>query len=211
MSAIRQAFKHAATTLLPSQFWLVKRPAACRSVALTFDDGPHPEYTPQVLDILADQRATATFFVIGERAEQHPDLIRRIVAEGHTLGNHTWTHSEPNVTSAETFLVEVRQTQQYLQDLTGQPISLFRPPKGQLTVCKTWGLWGLGQQIVLWSTDPKDYRTGSETELAHWARTSVPQAGEIILLHDAFSHAIPQLALLISRYRDQYGLRCTAL
>lgn len=211
MSLFRQTIKQAATAFLPSQFWLVRRPASLREIALTFDDGPHPEYTPRVLDQLAAAQARATFFVVGECAERYPELIQRIVAEGHTLGNHTWSHSEPATTNWDQLSGEVCRTRQLLLDLTGQTIDQFRPPKGQLTARKTVGLWGLRQQIVLWSADPKDYRDGCAEEMADWAHTFVPRPGEIILLHDAFPNAIPHLTSFIARCRDEHGLSCTPL
>src|SRR5688572_27930175 len=105
MSIVRQAVKALMTVGLPPQRWLVRGPRQrltdAPTISLTFDDGPHPEHTPRVLEELRRWGLTATFFVIGREVERHPDLVTRIVNEGHALGNHTFTHSEPAATSAE--------------------------------------------------------------------------------------------------------------
>ena len=96
--------------MIPNQMFMVRgnknyAPEE-NSISLTFDDGPDVDYTPGILDQLRIHDISATFFVIGEKAQSHPELIRRIVAEGHELGNHTFTHSEPAQTSAELFKQE---------------------------------------------------------------------------------------------------------
>ncbi|MFO1020271.1 MAG: polysaccharide deacetylase family protein [Planctomycetales bacterium] len=182
-------------------------PAVTRDVALTFDDGPHPEYTPRLLDELAEHDIRATFFVVGNRAEQHPDLIRRIVAEGHELGHHSWTHSEPNQTSAGQLLDEVRWSIALLEDLTGKPSSLFRPPKGQLTWRKMRRLWELKQTIVLWNVDPRDYAMTDAGQIRAWGESYAPRAGDILLFHDNHPHCIEAVRLLARKPEFQRDWR----
>src|SRR5207248_3179366 len=121
--------------------FLVRGPRPSNSVCLTFAHGPPPVHTPQVLDALKAAGVPATFFVVGERAERHPTLIRRIVSEGHTLGHHSFTHSPPPLTPAAQLLDEVRRTGTLLRDITGRAPTLFRPPHGKLTTRKALGLW----------------------------------------------------------------------
>lgn len=193
MSALRQRLKSALTAILPQSWLLTHGPRTSASgqteIALTFDDGPHPEHTPRLLDVMAASGVTGTFFVIGERAERHPELIRRIADEGHEIGNHTWTHSEPSQTPAARFLAEVARTRRLIGDLTGRDCRLMRPPKGALSVGKALGLWRQRQTIALWNSDPKDFAMTSETELAHWLHEYRPQSGDIVLLHDNHPHA----------------------
>lgn len=202
MNSLRQAARLALATALPRRRLLVRGPrrgsaaAAAREgqhppaefkrpeIALTFDDGPHPEHTPRVLDALAAHGLRATFFVIGEQAEQHPGLVRRIALEGHTLGNHTWTHSEPAQTSTHDFLEEIRRTGQLLADLTGRPCDLVRPPKGKVTAGKLLGLWRSRQTVVLWNVDPRDYRMRSQEEMTAWLDRQAWSQGDVVLLHD---------------------------
>lgn len=193
MSQLRQLLKSIFTAALPKSLLLTHGPRRASGpieIALTFDDGPHPEHTPQLLDVLAEVGARGTFFVVGERAEQHPDLIRRIANEGHELGNHTWSHSEPSQTSTTQFLDEVAQTRRLLQDLTGHDCRLTRPPKGSLTIGKTLGLWRQQQTVTLWNIDPKDFVMPDRTAMSQWLDRYQPQAGDIVLLHDNHSQAV---------------------
>lgn len=200
MNVLRQAMKRLLTACLPADRWLVRGRTAHgipgRAISLTFDDGPHPVYTPLVLDRLQMFGWKGTFFVIGERAIQYPDLIARIVDDGHELGNHSFTHSEPKVTPAHIFLDEVRETRELLEQQTRQPVSLLRPPKGELSWSKLRGLWREQQTIALWSVDPKDYRPHRDLELRRWAATYEPRHGDIVLLHDAFPHVLSLLDTL---------------
>ncbi len=200
MNILRQIVRRLLTACLPAERWLVHGRRAHgtngRAISLTFDDGPHPEITPQVLDRLQMFGWKGTFFIIGERALAHPELIRRIVREGHELGNHSFTHGEPAETSCETLIDEVRSNRQLLGQLTGRFVSLMRPPKGQLTWAKLRGLWRERQTVVLWNVDPKDYRHDCETELRKWAATYAPQHGDIVLLHDAHPQVLTILDTL---------------
>lgn len=202
MNPLRQSIKSIMTRLLPRQRMLDRGPSTAAGIALTFDDGPHPEYTPRLLDELQKFEIQATFFVVGQAAERHPALTRRIVAEGHTIASHTYTHSEPRETSASSMLEEVRRSLALIEDLTGESPTLFRPPKGQLSLAKTLGLWNLQQTIVLWNQDPRDYRAASPTGILPWIDGYRPTAGDIVLLHDTHPHciaAIEPLAQLATR------------
>jgi peptidoglycan/xylan/chitin deacetylase (PgdA/CDA1 family) len=188
---------------LPRRLFLVRGPASGNAVCLTFDDGPHPEHTPRVLDVLKQARVPATFFLIGERAERHPDLVRRIAAEGHVLGHHTFTHGDPSRTSARQVREEVRRTGEVLVSLTGREPTLFRPPLGKVTAAKLFGLWRDGQTVVLWSVDPKDSARRSEEEVRDWFDRHPLQGGDIVLLHDDRPHAAAILPGLIERTRKR--------
>lgn len=184
MNPLKQFAKLLITQLSPQEDWLIQARTQEKIFSWTFDDGPDPIHTPFVLDALHQVGARATFFVVGERAARYPDLIRRIVAEGHELGNHTWTHSEPAHTSAAAFLDEVDRTQDYLEVLTKIRPRWFRPPKGELTFGKWRGLVQRKLAIALWSQDPKDWRMKSADELVAWCNSTQPTPGEVILLHD---------------------------
>ncbi|NQV24578.1 MAG: polysaccharide deacetylase family protein [Rhodopirellula sp.] len=170
------------------------RPASC-AISLTFDDGPHPEFTPQLLDNLATVDIKGTFFIVGEKAQQHPDILKRIAAEGHEIGNHTWTHSEPRKTSTGQFHDEVTRTNDLIFNLTGTPCRLTRPPKGELSPGKILALLKLRQTIVLWNCDTKDYLMKSWVDMETWCLDFTPTHGDIVLMHDNHSFAATTAAL----------------
>lgn len=209
MSHFRQFLKSVFTAALPNSLLLTHGPRRALAseiieIAVTFDDGPHPEHTPRLLDALARTSARATFFVIGERAEQHPDIVRRIANEGHELGNHTWTHSEPSQTSTARFLSEVAQTRRLIQDLTGRDCCMMRPPKGALTIGKALGLWQQKQTVALWNVDPKDFAMPDDVTMSRWLNEYRPQSGDILLLHDNHPRAIVAVKQLTADHRIRF-------
>jgi len=174
-------------------------PPASRSVALTFDDGPHPEHTAAVLDRLRALGVRATFFVIGHKAEAHPDLVARIAADGHEIGHHSFLHTPPAETSALKLVGEARRTSELLERLLGKRPSLYRPPHGKLTPGKLVGLWALRQTIVLWNRDPKDFACGATEPIRRWFETEPLAGGDILLLHDVHPHIAPALDAVVER------------
>ncbi len=205
MNFFRQGIKSILTAVMPRDRILDCGPATAAGIALTFDDGPHPDYTPRLLDELHRFDIKATFFVVGKAVEQHPALMRRIVAEGHTVGSHTYTHSEPKYTSAAKLLDEVHRSLALIEDLTSQRPTLFRPPKGKLSLAKTLGLWKLRQTIVLWNQDPRDFRAALPAGILPWVASYRPTRGDIVLLHDTHPHCIPAIETLAHAVQ-QYGL-----
>ena len=199
MALLRQVLKQTLSATLSEGLLLVRGSAKRAAewtgdtsspvVSLTFDDGPHPEHTPRLLDSLAEAGIHATFFVIGERAQRYPYLIRRIVDEGHELGNHTLSHSEPREISAAAFGDEIARTRHLLHDLTGIECSLVRPPKGTLTIAKCLAAWSQYQTLVLWNIDPRDYAMKTRVEMDRWVESYTPRCGDIVLMHDRCPYA----------------------
>src|SRR4051794_35526563 len=160
-------------------------------VALTFDDGPDPKWTPQVLDILKAYNVKAAFFLVGANAEEYPDLVRRIVAEGHEIGNHTYYHPNLALCWPEHVRVELNATQLLLETITGRSTTLFRPPyaadtsPSRITELTPLQLaQDLGYLVVLENIDPQDWaRPGADIILQRVKQQR--RDGSIILLHDA--------------------------
>jgi peptidoglycan-N-acetylglucosamine deacetylase len=184
---------------LPRRLFMTSGPPASRALALTFDDGPHPEHTPAVLERLRALGVRATFFVIGHKAEAHPGLVARIVAEGHEIGHHSYAHTPPPETSALTLTAEARRTAALLGGILGRRPRLYRPPHGKLTPGKLLGLWALGQTIVLWNRDPKDFALGAVEPLRRWFQDEPLAGGDIVLLHDVHPHVAPALDAMVER------------
>ncbi len=209
-SPTRQIIRRAMSAVLPRRMFFTGGPAGDGSAAITFDDGPHPEHTPRVLDVLARRGVKATFFLIGRLAQRCPELVRRIAEEGHTIGNHSFEHSDPEQTTARALLDEVRQTDELLAGLVGPRARLFRPPKGRLTLVKLWGLWCAGQTVVLWNRDPRDYACRSADDLQQWVQRNPARGGDLFLFHDAFPHVASVLDKVIDQATDA-GLRLATL
>jgi peptidoglycan-N-acetylglucosamine deacetylase len=187
--SLRQAVRRGMSAGLPRRLFMVSGPTDRRAVSLTFDDGPHPVHTPALLDRLGKQGIRATFFVLGRNAEKHPEIVRRMAAEGHDVGHHSFTHGEPTATSARALVGESRRTARMLGDLLGRPPRLFRPPHGKITAGKALGLWATGQTIVLWNQDPKDFACGSAEVLRAWFAARPLSGGDVVLLHDVHPFA----------------------
>lgn len=159
------------------------------AVALTFDDGPDEEFTPLVLDVLAEHRAPATFFLVGRSARSHPELVRRILTEGHAVGSHTWSHPRPWEIGGLETLREYRAGRRALEDIAGRKIPLFRPPKGYLTGRIALAALALRMETWLWTLDPEDWQPGvTPSELV--ARLDGLRGGDVVLLHDGLEDAL---------------------
>ncbi len=153
------------------------------SVALTFDDGPDPTYTPQVLDVLAELGVSATFFCVGDRVAEHPEVVRRMVAEGHVVGSHTATHPDLPSLDQRHLVNEIRAGRDQLQAELGHDAPLFRPPHGDLALRTGVSARTLGLTTWLWTVDPEDWRPGVQAEaIVDGCEPTGP--GDVILLHD---------------------------
>lgn len=153
-------------------------------IYLTFDDGPDPDYTPRVLDLLELFQIRASFFVLGEACERFPALVRRISEAGHSLGNHTFSHCHPWAVSPRRAREEVRRAQHVIADACGDPPKLFRPPYGRQRGAMLKEAARLGMHTVLWTRSAIDWGMLAEIDsIGH--RLSRVKPGDILLCHDA--------------------------
>jgi peptidoglycan/xylan/chitin deacetylase (PgdA/CDA1 family) len=135
-------------------------------LALTFDDGPNPTWTPRLLDLLATHGVKATFFVLGKNAGLQPELVRRIVAHGHLLGNHSWGHLDLALAAANLVREEMLRSQQALQAISAKPVKFFRPPFGARRPVVLRTARELGMTPVLWNAMTSDWREPSARKIA---------------------------------------------
>lgn len=153
-------------------------------IALTFDDGPHSTYTPQILDLLSLYDAKATFFVVGERAEKHPEIILREIEDGHEIANHTYTH--PFSSSTDQLKMELEKTNKLIHSITGIYPVLYRPVGGNYNEHTVNAAVESGYKVVMWSwhQDTEDWkRPGTQKIINKVLSGTTP--GNIILFHDA--------------------------
>lgn len=152
-------------------------------VHLTFDDGPDPRWTPRVLEALALHGVTATFFMVGRRALAHPGVARAVAGAGHAVGNHSFSHRHPWRMGEADARREVRDGMTALEDICGQPVTLFRPPFGRTRRCMTVEAALCAQAVVLWDRSAIDWGPlGRSAWIAR--RLARVRPGEVVLMHD---------------------------
>lgn len=157
-------------------------------IALTFDDGPNTKYTPMLLDGLADRQVKATFFLIGENIEKNgnAEIVKRMQAEGHLIGNHTYHHVEITKVGNDEAYKEIMDTNELIESITGEKVQFMRPP---------FGLWqkDLEDKIdvfpVMWTIDPLDWATENVDEIVNKVVTKAKE-NDIILLHDCYDSSV---------------------
>lgn len=155
-------------------------------IALTFDDGPYPNYTRQLLEGLKKRNVKATFFILGKSAEEYPDVIETMYEDGHLIGNHTYHHVELTKVGREEFKEEILSTNKLLYELNGEYPQFIRPP---------FGAWEkeleteLGMIPVLWTVDPLDWCTENSSAVVQRVVTKVKE-NDIILMHDCYKSSV---------------------
>ena len=166
-----------------------------KRIALTFDDGPHPIYTPQMLELLKEEQVPATFFLLGENVELYGDVVKEIAKEGHLIGNHTYHHVQITSLSLEEACKEIQETSDLIEELTGTGTEYVRPPFG------TWNT-DLEERLnlipVMWSIDTKDWTTQN----VDWiVRETVKHAEDhdIILMHDSYQSTVDAVKRVIEQ------------
>ncbi len=166
-----------------------------KRIALTFDDGPHPRYTPQILDILKKYGVHATFFTIGINADTYEDLIKREIEDGHEIGNHTYHHYHTKDIQANILIADILACSKALEGKTGHAPRLFRPPEGICTdeikaLCEE-----MGYTIVMWSIDTRDWAKTPVAKIVSNIQKNICD-GSIILMHDFTGKNSPTPAVL---------------
>ncbi len=186
-----------------------------KAIALTFDDGPNAVNTLELLEVLEKHKAKATFFVLGNKAEKQPDMLKKMTQAGHEIGNHSYSHADFNGKSDEFILEEIKKTNDIINQITGHTPKFFRPPGGYLSYAMvdltkqeglTIGYW-------TWQQDSKDWRDGTTSvQIAKHIKKNI-KPGQIIVLHDGVSNGmqtVKAMDLLIPDL-NQLGYRLVTL
>ena len=181
-------------------------------VALTFDDGPSPKWTPLILEELEKAHVKATFFVLGEHVHKYPDIARRIVNEGHEIGNHSYTHRGLLLYKMSDIEKEIQDCEKIIKEATGITTRYFRPPKALLSEAEKEKINSLGYSVILWSLNSKDWVIFDDKYIFKYIVRNI-SPGDIILFHDSggvFSvdggdrhETVKTIPQLVKRLREQ--------
>ena len=157
-----------------------------KRIALTFDDGPHPRYTKELLDGLEERKVKATFFLLGTNIEGNEEIVKRMAEEGHLIGNHTYYHVDITRLSQEEACQEILDTSERITDITGQPVEYIRPP---------FGNWDKELECevmmipIFWSVDTLDWTTKNVDQIVQKVVTDIEE-NDIILMHDSYDSTV---------------------
>lgn len=178
---------------------LMEQSQAHPEVALTFDDGPSPKYTPLLLDGLKERNVRATFFLLGKNVKENQELVQRMQAEGHLLGNHTYNHVQLNKIPETTARQEILKTNNEIYEATGKYPEYMRPP---------YGAWKKNMELcvemlpVFWDIDILDWKSQNVDAILK-AAGEEPEDGSIILMHDEYQTSVEAALLLIDRLKEK--------
>ena len=178
---------------------LMEQSQAHPEVALTFDDGPSPKYTPLLLDGLKERNVRATFFLLGKNVKENQELVQRMQAEGHLLGNHTYNHVQLNKIPETTARQEILKTNNEIYEATGKYPEYMRPP---------YGAWKKNMELcvemlpVFWDIDTLDWKSQNVDAILK-AAGEEPEDGSIILMHDEYQTSVEAARLLIDRLKEK--------
>lgn len=170
-----------------------------KKIALTFDDGPHPVYTPMMLEVLKEKNVKATFFLLGEQVEKYPEIVKQISEEGHLIGNHSYKHEQLSKLSVEQACAKVNRTNELIKSITGNSPEYIRPPFGD---------WKdkLDCQVnmieVLWDVDTLDWSSQNKEKVIKKVVTKAEE-GDIILMHDSYETTVTATAEIIDRLEKE--------
>lgn len=198
--------------LLPDHLLCYRAKCESGEYVLSFDDGPHPEHSKLILDILSSKQAKAVFFVQGKEAEAYPEIIRTMHEAGHILGNHSYYHKFCREMSSYEYMADVERTHALLESITDSRLpKLFRPPYGDLSIKVTPKLMKRGYRHFMWSVDSEDSYLKSESELMEYIRTLDIATGDVLLFHEDYEQTVASLGEIIDTFAQKGfkpGLPC---
>lgn len=200
---LKTSIKNMVLSALMGKYFVAKTSRRNRTLALTFDDGPDPINTPRVLDVLKANGVNATFFIIGVQAECHPEIVRRIIDEGHEIGNHAYRHVKFAALPVRDQLDEIDRTDRLLTQYDGRPWHWFRPPQGRLPLTLLLALLKKRHRIAMWSYDSLDYQAESVASIQSRFLSKPVRNGDVILFHDDTDPTALAFEALLGQWRAQ--------
>lgn len=175
-------------------------------VYLTFDDGPSERWTPKILEILREKKVKACFFIVGQKAKRHPEVVRRILEQGHGIGNHTYTHRKLAFLSYRNVLKEIERCEDEIFKITGKNVKLLRTPHGFRSFFLPFIAKRKGLKVITWTKGIWDTEGPPEGEIIRRIFKRIKD-GEILLLHDGNEKSAPKLLSTLPKIIDEYVKR----
>lgn len=172
-------------------------------IHMTFDDGPHGVHTPRLLDILKKYGVKATFFVLGKNAKAHPEIIKRMVREGHVVASHSFSHPQLTKIEEEDLHYQIEETERVLKEILGKDMRLMRPPYGATNEDIRKYLYGRGYKIIMWNVDTLDWKFKDVDKIVSHTLEKTPKNGGIILLHDIHKTSVDAVPPLLEALKER--------
>lgn len=182
---------------------------AGKKIALTFDDGPSPMLTPEVLRILKSEGAKATFFMLGKEVAQYPEVAKLVADAGHEIGCHSFGHKDPAKINEAIILEEINSANELIENATGSKPRLYRPPYGSVNSRVVAACKQTGMVIVHWSVDPKDWKPSSTPESVMRSTTGGAHSGSIVCVHDIHKRTVAALPTILKTLKAKGYQFCT--
>jgi len=198
------------SVILPDRLFLVSKSKRDKAIYLTFDDGPVPGVTDELLALLKKHDAKATFFLLGKCAKEQSELLSNIFEDGHTVANHSFSHANFTRLSKEQQETEILKTNEIIENSTNFPCKLFRAPQGRWNIQLLRVLMRKKMKAVHWNRDSMDFKKESPEKLVKRFTTQPVKAGDIILFHDDDNRCIKALESLVPLWQSQ-GFKLKAL
>jgi len=187
-------------------------PGRAKTVYLTFDDGPIPEATPWVLDVLREHNIKATFFCIGDNIQKHPDTFQQVIADGHTIGNHTFNHLSGWNTDNETYVANFEKCEKTIEEKYSGTAKLFRPPYGKIKNAQAKVVRQRGYKIIMWDVLSADFDQSITPQQCLQNVTQNVSNGSIIIFHDSIKasvnlrYALPEAIKYLKKNNYEFGV-----
>jgi peptidoglycan/xylan/chitin deacetylase (PgdA/CDA1 family) len=197
---ISGVFKNFFARILPD-VWMTVHGEKSNSIYLTFDDGPHPNVTPKLLELLKASNAKATFFLVGTNVAAYPALVDQIIENGHSIGNHSYDHHHFHKLALQSQLDQIIATNNLIEKITGAKCKLFRAPGGRLSLRLLLKLIRLGITSVHWSRDSLDCKESSEQVIANLVNNPI-KSRDVILLHDDHQNVLGITEYILKKYQS---------
>ena len=197
-------------TLFFNQVWTI--PNNEKKIYLSFDDGPIPEVTPWVLNVLKQHNVKATFFCIGDNVRKYPEVFKQIISEGHQIANHSFNHLNGWKTDSKKYIENVIEAENEISKLTNSSLKLFRPPYGKIKPNQSYKLRKLGFKIIMWDILSKDYDVNLLPENCELNVIQNVSSGSVIIFHDSkkasknLSGSLPSVIEKLQKAGYTFGL-----